>query len=345
MKRNWKGIVAGMLALFLLAGCSGGGSGSGSSAGAEVGGGVERKKIVFADAGWDTIQFHSAVAGYIAKTVFGYESYEILTGSTPIMHEALTKGEVDVHMEVWTDNIEPYYTDLDAGKFVELGVNFDDNIQALYVPRYVIEGDAERGIEAVAPDLKTVKDLLKYPELFPDEEKSGRSRIYGSIPGWAADEVMYKKYQAYGLDEFYEYFQPGSDAALSAALTAAYVKGEPIVGYYWEPTWLMGLYDFVPLEDEPYDDELFSQGLCAFPSVRCTVAASNSFAEKDPEFCEFLKNYKTSSGLSSEAVGHIQDTNASHEETAIWFLKEHDELIDQFLTAEQAQVLRDALNA
>ena len=51
---------------------------------------------------------------------------------------------------------------LDKGTIIKLSTNFDDNSQGLYVPTYVIEGDKERGIEAVAPDLKTVEDLAKY---------------------------------------------------------------------------------------------------------------------------------------------------------------------------------------
>jgi ABC-type proline/glycine betaine transport system substrate-binding protein len=54
--------------------------------------------------------------------------------------------------------------DIASGLYQELGLNFGDNMQGLYVPRYVIEGDTERGIEAMAPDLKAVADLAKYPE-------------------------------------------------------------------------------------------------------------------------------------------------------------------------------------
>ena len=49
-------------------------------------------------------------------------------------------------------------------------------------------------------------------------------RIYGLIPGWEIDKVLYNKYLHYGLDENFIYFRPGSDAALSSAITAAYEK-------------------------------------------------------------------------------------------------------------------------
>lgn len=298
--------------------------------------------VRFADANWDSVRFHNAVAGFIAKHAFGLE-WEEVPGSTAILHEAIQKGDVDVQMEAWTDNIATYHPDLEAGRFVELGVNFDDNMQGLYVPRYVIEGDPERGIEPLAPDLKTVEDLKKYPQVFQDDEDHQKGRIYGAIPGWEIDGIMHNKYEYYGLDAMYNYVQAGSEAALAAAFTSAYEKGEPIVGYYWEPTWLMGMYDFVLLEDAPYDPEGFPLGETACPAVRVTIQASNEFAGAQPDFCAFLERYHTSSALTSTALSHIQKTNASYDETAAWFLQENDNLLDEWLTPEQAAAVRAVL--
>ena len=100
---------------------------------------TEKKEIAFADVGWDSVRFHNAVAGLIAESAYGYTWTET-PGSTPIMHEALKKGEIDVSMEEWTDNISSYEKDLKAGTFQELGSNYDDDKQGFYVPRYVIEG-------------------------------------------------------------------------------------------------------------------------------------------------------------------------------------------------------------
>lgn len=301
------------------------------------------KKLVFADAGWDSIKFHNAVAGLIAKEIYGY-SWSEVPGSSTILHEGLIKEEIDVHMEVWTDNLATYNEDLAAGKFKDLGVNFDDNHQGFYVPRYVIEGDTERGIEAIAPDLKYVWDLKKYPDLFPDAETKGMGRIYGGIPGWEVDTILHNKYLHYGLDENFIYFRPGSDAALSSAITSAYEKGEPIIAYYWEPTWLIGKYDMVLLEDKPYDAATYKEGKTQLPSVNVTIGVSNNFYEKDPGMVEFLSKYKTSSSLTSEALAYMQDTGANYTETAEWFLKKYDNFLDEWLNEEEAEIIRSYLS-
>lgn len=308
------------------------------------GGDSDRGHIKFADAGWDSIKFHNAVAGTIAESAFGY-TWEEVPGSTPVVHEGTITGEIDVHMEEWTDNIKSYMEDLEEGKLKELGVNFDDNYQGFYVPRYVIEGDSERGIKAMAPDLKTVEDLKKYPDVFPDDENKGMGRVYGAIPGWEVDQIMNNKYLYYGLDETFEYFRPGSEAALASALSGAYEKGEPVVGYYWEPTWLMGKYDFVLLDDAPFNPDTYLDGETALPPVRVTIAVSNQFAEGDnQEMIDFLSKYSTSSQLTSDALAYMQDYDADYVEAAKWFIKEHDDLLSQWVDEDAAQKVRDSLD-
>lgn len=304
----------------------------------------EKNEIVFADAGWDSIQFHNAVAGYIAVSAFGYDSYREIRGTTPVTHQGIIQGEIDVHMEEWTDNIPSYAEDLNDNLLVDLGVNFDDNFQGLYVPRYVIEGDEERGIKAMAPDLKTVEDLKKYSHIFIDDENPKKGRIYGAIPGWEIDEILYRKYKYLKLDESYVYFRPGSDAALTAVLSDAYLNKKPIVGYYWQPTWLLGMYDFVLLEDRPFTTvEDFQAGKTEMPSMNINIAVSNSFYQKDSEFCEFLRNYYSTSKLISEALAYTQSNNVEYLATAKWFLKEYDYLLDEWLTQDKAELVRNSL--
>lgn len=333
MKKRIIGVIltVSLIALALV-GCSGG-SDSGS------------KEINFANAGWDSNLLHNAIAGTIAEEIWDYTWTET-PGSTTVLHEGLLKGEVDVHMEVWTDNLATYNDDLAQDKLKELSTNFDDNYQGVYVPRYVIEGDAERGIEASAPDLKTIQQLKDYPQVFIDEEEPDKGRMYGAIPGWEVDEILFKKFEYLNMGETFNYFRPGSDSALATAITSAYEKGEPIAAYYWEPTWLLGLYDMVLLEDEPFDGETYIEGKTELPAVKVTIGVSNDFAadEDNKEFIDFLSNYETSSALTSEGLGHMQETGESYPETAKWFLKEHPELLDQWLSEEDAATMKTALD-
>jgi glycine betaine/proline transport system substrate-binding protein len=302
----------------------------------------QARTVTFADTGWDSVKFHNAVASLIAEKAYDLKP-ETMNGSTPIMQAALVRGDVDVHMELWTDNVASYEADKAAGGIVDLGINFDDNRQGFYVPRYVIEGDPARNIAPMAPDLRTVADLERYAGLFADEEEPSKGRIYGAIPGWSIDEVMFRKVRHYGLDRKYRYFRPGSEATLNTAFMTAYEKGLPIVGYNWEPTWLSGKLDLVLLEEPPYEKGAFEKGQTAAPSVPVKVVANRRFPEREPEFTAFLEKYHTSSALTAKALAYMADQKASYEETARWFLKTHADLLDQWLPEERARRVRQAL--
>lgn len=309
-----------------------------------VKGNSDKDTIVFTNAGWDSIGFHNAVASKILESGYEYETEEI-KASEQMSLMGLRQGDVDVYMEIWTGNIPDKYNEaVDSGDILELGINYSDNDQGLYVPTYVIEGDPERGIEPMAPDLKHIKDLEKYADVFVDEEDPNMGRIYGSIPAWTANEALEGKLKTYGLDEYYNYFQPGSAAALSSSVVAAYEAGEPWVGYYWEPTWVTGKYDLTLLEDEPFDEQKWQDGFaCKFPSQDLTVAVNSDFPDNYPELIDFLKNYKTSSEITSNALAYMQDNEVETDEAAIWFLKEYEDLWTEWVSEEVANKVKQAL--
>lgn len=300
--------------------------------------------ITVTDNGWDSQMLHNEIAKLVVENAYDGYDFQVSTGSSTMNWQAIIAGEVDLDIESWTDNVATYPQDVENGDIVDVGVLVRDSAQGLYVPRYVVEGDAERGIKAVAPDLRTVEDLKKYPHVFPDDEDASRGRIYGSIPGWMADEILYKKYEFYGLDKTYNYARLGSEATLFASLASAYNLGEPWVGYCYEPTWISGKLDLILLEDAPYDPELYMEGKCSFPAQELKIVSSNKFAEKAPDLLEFFEKYQTSSELISKALAYLDETGKSHEETAKWFLKEYDYLLDEWLSPERADKVRAALN-
>jgi len=305
---------------------------------------MAQETVVFADAGWESIRFHSYVAGFIMEKGYGY-TMDMVAGSTPVVLLGMRQGDIDVQMEMWTSNIAEIYQEaIDSGDVVELGVNFDGNTQGLYVPTFVIEGDSERGIEPMAPGLRTVKDLADYWQVFEDEEDSSKGRIYGSPPGWAVDEIMRTKVETYGLDEYYNYFSPGSDTALAAAIVSSYERGEPIVAYYWEPTWVMGMIDMTLLEDEPYSEELWNNGYaCEFEAMEIAIAANSNFPERAPELAEFLGKYRTSEQLTNEALAFMRENETDEEAAAMWFLKNREDIWTEWVTEDIAQKVKESL--
>lgn len=312
--------------LLMLAGCS-------DSASSE-----NKEPIVFADAGWDSLRFHNEIAGIIIEAGYGYET-EQRTGSSSAVWTGIAEGDIDIHMEVWKENLMDIYSKgIENGDFVKLSLNFDDNYQGLYVPTYVIEGDPERGIDPVAPDLKYVTDLPKYKDVFQDPEDDEKGRIVGSISGWTVDEILFEGYEYYGLDETYNYFRPGSEAAINTSLTSAYENGEPWVGYNYEPNWIMGMYDMTPLLEEEEDGPL-----AAIATQDIEIVATADFPERAPEVAEFLENYQTTSEISNNALAYIQETGNSAYDAAVKFLKEEEELWTEWVPEDVVEKVKEEI--
>ncbi|WKY47419.1 glycine betaine ABC transporter substrate-binding protein [Eubacteriaceae bacterium ES3] len=288
----------------------------------------EESKIVIGEGDWDSNAFHDQIVKIIVEEGYGVGT-EIVVADTAVEVSGLTTGDMDVVVEMWSDNIPSYEQDLADGNYVELGINFDDDYQGLYVPTYMVEGP-----DAIAPDLKTVEDLKKYPELFPDPEGGDLGIIYGGPEGWEVTAFMQRKMEAYGLDEFYTFRSIDSTAALTATLSGAYERGEPWVGYYWEPTWIMGLYDMTLLGDTEYSPEGYEVGEGGFAAVTVTVVVTSDFEERYPEITEFLSNYSTSSAITSEGLAYMQENEVEAAEAAKWFISQNPDLIEGMVTAD-----------
>ncbi len=294
----------------------------------------EADEIVFGQGDWDSNAFHDEVARFIIENGFGISTRSI-TSDTAVTIQALRSGDIDVSMEIWSDNIPSYQDDLAAGEYNFLSVNFDDNAQGLYIPRFVYEAN---------PGLRSVQDLPDYVHLFPHPEIDDMGIIYGGPEGWAATAFLQLKMEEYGLDEYFEFRTIDSNAILSATISDAFRNEEPWVGYNWEPTWVMGIYDLVLLEDSEFSTEDFEIGVGAFPSVSVDVVVTPDFEDRFPEVYAFLSQYETSSDLTSEALGYMIDNEVEADAAALWFLDNHRDMWTAWLSDDVAQLVLDALD-
>ncbi len=314
-----------------------------------------KETIIFADFGWDSAQVHNRIAGFIIEKGLGYP-IKFVQGETIMLNTALIQakgGEApNVNMETWTENWQELYDEgLAKGKdpdtnqgFVELGANFPNSVQGWYVPRYVVEGDLKRGIEPMAPDLKSVSDLPKYWKLFKDPEDPTKGRFHSCIPGWSCALVNEDKFKAYGIEEYYNIMQPGSGPALAASMETAYKRGKPWLGYYWAPTWVLGKLDMVQLEEPKFDQNIWeTTKACEYPAVKCDIIVHKSLPQRAPDKVEFLKKYGTTLEINNKFLAYMRDNKASTDEAAAWFLKNYEDLWTGWVSADVAAKVKTTI--
>jgi glycine betaine/proline transport system substrate-binding protein len=106
----------------------------------------------------------------------------------------------------------------------------------------------------------------------------------------------------------------------------------------------MGKYDMTLLEEPAYDEKAWEDGYgTAFPKQPVEIAIHKSLQDRAPEVVEFLKKYKTSAELTNEALAYMQDNDASSDEAAQWFLKEHEEVWTQWVPDDVAAKVKESL--
>lgn len=174
----------------------------------------------------------------------------------PVVYEAIIGGDLDFACEAWPsynptkgEYMKEWGGDGSVEKFGDVGVV---GASGWYVPRYVIEGDAARGIKASAPDLKTYKQLNQYKDIFATPETAPKGRVLECpVAAWECESQG--RVDGLGLD--YVPVILGSDTAQWAELEGAYSRGEPILLYGWEPHWIHAKYDLVSIGLPAYSDD------------------------------------------------------------------------------------------
>ena len=307
--------------------------------------GIDRT-IIFGDLGYDSAQFHNALARFILEAGYGCDT-DAIPGETIPLNNGLARGDIDVLMEVWMGNPTPSWIAAEAaGDVVAIGTNFPDATEGWFVPRYVVEGP-----DAVAPGLRSVADLPNYVDLFADPEEPGMGRFYNCPAGWVCEGVNSKKLVAYGLDEYYVNFRV-SGQALVAAAESAVLQGNPVLFYYWSPTWLMGKYDFYKLEEAPFDQAIWDAmnaadnptAATAYPISNVIIGANTEFADAAPGVVAFLEAYETTSLMVSQSLAFMQESGATPAEAAEEFLRVNPDVWTAWVSSDVAGRVNAALS-
>ncbi len=291
------------------------------------------QELIFADLSWDSVMVHNRIAAFIIENgLEGNYSCDFMAGGTMPSITGLVNGNIDIDMESWHSNFrEVYEKHISEGSFIDLGKNLPDAPQGWYVPRYVIEGDKDRGIAPMAPDLKTTDDLPRYWNLFKDPEDPEKGLIYLGISGWAITEDNVALFEEKNLGEYYNQSIPGSAPSVAATMDAAFKKGEGWIGYWWEPTAIMGKLDMVMIEDTRY------------PPADCNILVTADLPERAPDVVDFLKNYKTTVAQNNEFLAKMTELDTDAQGAAEWFLKNKEDVWTPWVDAETAERVKAAL--
>ena len=296
---------------------------------------VEKEEIVFVDLNWDSALVQTEIASAIVEHGYEYPVSKV-PGDTVKIFPALQSGSAHVAVETWISNAqEAYDKALADGYMVRVGDNLKDNWQGWVVPQYVKDAN---------PGLVSVSDIEEHKEVFATVGSGGKARFVTCIPGWGCEAINANKFEAYDMLDYLEPFNPGSQEAMFADLKSTYDRGEPWLGYLWNPSQLAVALDLYVLEEPDWSQECWdTTQACAYPIAEIGIVAAASLAERAPEVIQFFNAYDFSSQDLRPVFNWMEENDETPENGAIWYLQNSGKWRD-FVPNDVAQRVDDALS-
>ena len=199
--------------------------------------------IVIGVPNWPSVAAMANILKVVIEDNLGL-SVELQNGTNPIVFEAMDKGSMDAHPEVWMPNQQNLHDTYVKDKgTVAMNPNGVPAFQGVCVDKATADNLGVRSITDLSDPDKSA--------LF-DTDGDGKGEIWIGAPGWASTNVEKVKAKSYGYDQtltLTEFDETLAYANLDTAIKA----GEPWVGFCYTPHYVFVLHDMHILEEPPYD--------------------------------------------------------------------------------------------
>lgn len=303
--------------------------------------------ITLAEFSWQSAQAMTYVDQFILNNGYGCNATIIAGDTVPTITAMIEKGQPDISPESTPSLLGEFYkTGVAEGRISQIGTAITDgSVSGWYIPQYVADAN---------PDIKTVEDAVKHPELFPSPEDGSKGGVIQGPQGWGDTVVTAQLYKALDLDgKGFQLIPSGSAAALDGAITKAYEQKKGFIAAYWTPTSLAAKYPMLRLtmaHDPAEWARCTTKQDCPDPKpnywqpAEMITLASKAFGERTniPE----VKEYLGKRGWTQADVGKIMlwmsDNQATGADGAKWFIKNMPDLWTKWVPADVAEKVKAA---
>lgn len=304
--------------------------------------------ITIAEMNWAS----AGVAAYVDKFIMenGYDcTVDVVTGDTmPTFTSMNEKGQPDMAPELWVNAVkEPLDAAVKEGRIIEAAeILSDGGVEGWWIPKFIADAH---------PDIKTIDDALKHPELFPAPEDPSKGGVYNCPSGWNCQVTTTNLYKARKGDEKgFTLVDSGSGAGLDGSIANAFAKQQGWLGYYWSPTAIIGKYEMVKLDDgveldRAHFDTCTTIVDCADPKVNAYPVAevftvvTKEFSEKAGVTMDYIKARKWDNATVAALLAWMDENQGTNEDGAMHFLEENEAIWSKWLPAEIAEKVKDAI--
>ena len=317
--------------------------------GASLANAAECGDVTIASMNWQSAEVLSNLDRFILNEGYGCNA-DITVGDTvPTITSMAERGQPDIAPEAWIDLLpDVVQRGTDEGRIIQIGSPLPEGgVQGWWIPKYLADAN---------PEIKTIGDALKHPELFPDAEEPSQGAILNGPQGWGGTVVTTQFYKAFDAEDAnFKLVDTGSAAGLDGAIARGYEREQGLLAYYWAPTALLGKYAMVRL-DEGVDRDAEEWARCntvsdcpdpkpnAWPADTVVTLVAKSFSDRvAPEVLSYLEKRSWSNETVSQLMAWMTDNQATGEDGARHFLRENKDLWVDWVSPEAAEKIEAAL--
>jgi len=305
-------------------------------------------RLTLANMNWQSAELLAQVDRLILQAGYGCQ-VELVPGDTvPTLTSMVARGQPDVAPEAWINGVrEPILSAVAAGKLHLAGVALKDGgVEGWWIPKF---------IAAAHPEIRSIADALKRPDLFPAPENRQQGAVYNCPSGWQCQIVMANLFKAQGgAAKGFSLVDPGTAAALDGTVARAYQRRQGWLGYYWSPTALLGRYAMVKLDaGVPHDAAEWERctrlASCTdprpndWPRAAVHTLVTDRFKQAGGPAYAYLVRRSWDSATLNAQLAWMQAQQATGEQGARQFLKARPEVWQPWVDAAVAARVRAAL--
>ncbi len=300
LKRSKWFLIAGLMAVLLLAACGGG----------------AKETITLVENPWPASELNVAVAQIIIQQELG-NPVEIVALDENAQWDALAAGNVDASLEVWpsghgermAEYIDNLGTVVNGGRLGPVGEI------GWYVPTYMVDQN---------PELATWEGYRNAAAEFSSAETGDMGRFLGADPSW----VQYDEQIIANLELPFQVVWTGSEDALLAEVSSAYSRQEPVLFYFYSPHAIFQEFDLTQVELPAYSEACYADPAaidCAYPEDELLKIFSADLQAKDPDVFTFLSKMSYGSDAQIEMLANL-NAGMSVEEAAQAWVDAHEDV-------------------
>lgn len=304
--------------------------------------------VTISNMNWQSAEVLANIDMIVLNAGYGCNAELVVGDTVPTLTSMTEKGQPDVAPEGWVDLLPDVVQKGIADKKLVSTVEAlsDGAVQGWWIPKYLADAH---------PDIKTIQDALKHPELFPAPEDSSKGAVFNGPQGWGGTLVTTQFFKAYeGEKNGFVLVDTGSAAGLDGSIAKAYERKEGWLGYYWAPTAILGKYEMVKLEyGVPYDAAEWKRcntvADCAdpkpneWPKDHVQTLVTTEFAERAGPAMDYFAKRSWTNATVNKLLAWMTDNQATGEEGAKYFLKNNPKIWTAWVSPDVAEKVKKAV--